>query len=226
MDISSKFSLVDFLAYFFPGVLGTLGLFCILLSTPLKSQLLQINFDLSFAILFFVLSYVIGVILSGFIEIFLRRKIRMNQKQLIHIPEYQKELQIAFNDLFCKGQKRESKWLDANFYICRSLVMEFMPNAADFVNRQSSIRQLRLNLIPAVALWLIAGILWGANLLSGPDRGSGIFIIIGSIILAILIVYTLVNRMNKNEEREAREVQTAFLAGYHTGLFNKAKKTE
>ena len=35
MDIGNKFSLVDFLAYLFPGIVSTLGLFLLLLLTPL-----------------------------------------------------------------------------------------------------------------------------------------------------------------------------------------------
>ena len=46
MNITERFSIEDFLAYFFPGVLGTLGLFLLLLLSPLQELFTHINKDL------------------------------------------------------------------------------------------------------------------------------------------------------------------------------------
>ena len=68
MDISNRFSLEDFLAYFFPGLTGTLGVYVALLLTPLRGWLLGLSADIVMGILLLFVGYIVGVFLSGFAE--------------------------------------------------------------------------------------------------------------------------------------------------------------
>ncbi len=236
MDISSKFSLVDFLAYLFPGFVGTLGLYILLLLTPLNPLLTPLSLDLFTGLLILTLSYVIGVVLSGFSEIVVKflakatakRKGEVWVKHTIPIPGFQEEIIVAFNDIFRgTNQKKDVQWSVTCYHLCRSLVFEFMPGLAQAIQYQSGLRQLRMNLLSSVTIWAIVGIAWGIyfvnfNILLGWGYG----LIIGSVLLWIPIVKTMVNRMNRNEQRETREVLTAFLAGYKKGIFSPEKGDE
>jgi hypothetical protein len=57
------------MAYLFPGTVGALGIYLLLLLTPLADTLIAIPKDLAAGVVFLGLSYIIGVILSGFSEI-------------------------------------------------------------------------------------------------------------------------------------------------------------
>ncbi|MCP4368794.1 MAG: hypothetical protein GY797_11880 [Deltaproteobacteria bacterium] len=229
MDISSKFSLVDFLAYLFPGFVSTLGLYLLFLLTPLNSLLISVSLDLFTGLLILTLSYVIGVVLSGFAEISVRyiaeRQEKVWVKRTIPIPGFQKEIIAAFNDIFREvNSDKETEWSATCFHLCRSLVFEFMPGLAQTIQRQSSLRQLRMNLLPAVTIWAVAGIAWGIYLVNVQVSGWGYGLIVGTLILWVPIVRSISNRMNRNEKRETREVLTAFLAGYKKGLFKQTEK--
>ena len=243
MDISNKFSLVDFLAYFFPGIISTLGLFLLLLLTPLGTLLTLLPTDLVTGIILLTISYVIGVVLSGFAEITFRTGVKFKSclwvkserilrtrakfkprlwiKAVIPIAEFREEIISAFSTMFEEDKETKVEWSDAHFYICRSLVFEFMPGLAQLIQRQSSLRQLRMNLIPAVTICSIVGVGWGIRAINSTMPVWGYALTISSAILWLLVVGTIINRMNRNEEREVREVLTAFLAGYEKGLFER-----
>jgi hypothetical protein len=101
--------------------------------------------------------------------------------------------------------------------IFASLVSELMPNSFVHTQRQSSLRQLRMNMLPGVIIWLIAGIGWGVTIIQ-LDVPKGILLILASVILSGLTFYSLLDRMKSNEEREVREVLTAFVAGYWANI--------
>lgn len=230
MDISSKFSLVDFLAYLFPGITGTLGLFLLLLLTPLRPFLVSMPIDLATGVLLLALSYVIGVIFSGFAEVIIQKR-RAQRKPLgwakttMPVPGFEEETIAAFGATFGGSEGNKVEWSSTHFYLCRSMVFEFMPGLAQRVQRQSSIRQLRMNLIPAITIWSIAGVAWGVGIIT-DNPFWGYTLITGSVILWFPVVGTVVNRMDRNERREVREVLTAFLAGYKKGLFREKKEPE
>ena len=230
MDISEKFSLVDFLAYLFPGIVGTLGLYVLLLLTPLKPFLASLPKDITTGILLLALSYVIGVVLSGIVEIALKlrakRKAHVWIRDTIPVPGFQQEVITAFKATFGENSDRQVEWSASHFYLCRSTVFECMPALASFIQRQSSLRQLRMNLIPATAIWSAAGIGWGIQLITNDGLAWGYTVAIGAAILWFPLVGTILNRMNRNEEREVREVLTAFLTGYRRGLFEAERSSD
>ena len=226
MDISGKFSLEDFLAYLFPGIIGTLGLYLLLLLTPLNPLLVSMPMDLATGILVLALSYVIGIILSGFAEIVVdfarRRNPEKWAKNTIPVPKFEDRIKTAFDVVF--GQKERTEWSASHFFLCRSMIIEFMPGLAPRIGRQGGLRQLRMNLVPALTIWLIVGIAWGiASIPNTPAWGYAL--LTGSVVVWFLVVWTIVKRMKRNEIREVREVLTGFLAGYEKGLFEEQDST-
>jgi len=226
MNITERFSIEDFLAYFFPGVLGTFGLFLLLLLTPLQELLTHIDkgFEALLIILGLALCYVIGNTLASVSEMFFRY--RKGKKRTLplkaQIPAFSglnTEVVNSYRQYFHIEGNLE--WTDTHYYICRSLVLEFVPHLASSIQRQSGLRQLRLNLIPVFIIWIVAGICWGIDIISKNNVLWGSILIVGSIGLGYPLIRILVNRMNSHERREIREVLTAFVAGCHSDLFKK-----
>ena len=226
MNITDRFSIEDFLAYFFPGVLGTFGLFLLLLLTPLQGLLTHIDksYESMLIILDLALSYVIGNTLASVSEVFFRY--RKGEKSTVpikaQIPDFSgldNEVIKAYRQYF--QIEGDFKWADSHYYICRSLVLEFVPHLAPLLQRQSGLRQLRLNLIPVFIIWIVAGICWGIHIIYNYDVLWGSILIGGSIGIGYSLIRILVNRMNSHERREVREVLTAFIAGCHSDLFKK-----
>ncbi len=218
MDISSRFSLADFLAYLFPGIFGTTGLFLLLMLTPLKSSLITFPTDLTTGILFLAFSYIFGVILSGFTEIITKRSANN-----IPLSGFEEEVKKAFQAVF--SIKNLNEWTKVHFYLCRSLVFEYMPNASQTIQRQSGLRQLRTNMLPSAIIWLFAGIGWGWSMINNGLQQWGITLMIFSPILCALFFIVTINRMRSNDQRETRETLSAFLAGYKAGLFKNQNKS-
>ena len=219
MDFSNRFSLEDFLAYFFPGVIASCGIFVLLLLTPLHATLVSLPKDITTGVIFVVLSYILGVVLSGFSEIpFSWIK---SQKEAISTEKLRPGFVDAFTKTFSISKKAKFKWSRESFYLCRSLVIAHIPNAASLIQRQSSLRQLRINLLPAYFIWLATGISWGGWCIKTSSRVLGWELIGISILLFALIAGITIERAISNERREVREVLTAFESGYRTGLFGK-----
>jgi len=229
MDISNRFSLEDFLAYFFPGVTGTLGIYILLLLTPLQASLTNFSNDFTTGIIFLVLSYIVGILLSGFSEIaFLhyesKSKVKSHKDIIPLSDDLSRTVKEAFKETFKLGKETHVEWCKDYFYLCRSLVFQSMPNALPPIQRQSGLRQLRMNLLPSIVVWGGAGIGWGLKM-ANDGNVLGIVLIIASLVLWLLFTRLTINRMQSNEWREVREVLTAFLVGYQTGAFKEKTKS-
>lgn len=216
MDISSRFSLTDFLAYLFPGVFTAAGLYFLLLLTPLETSLVNFTMDLNTGVLFLVFSFILGVIVSGIAEI-LTKSIRHKNDTQLPLIGLEKDVKRAFKSVF--GEKEDFKWTRTHFYLCRSIITQYMPNEMQGIQRQSSLRQLRMNLLPSILIWIFTGLGWGWRIFNNFSGNWGILLIAASIILGIAIFMITVNRMQNNDEREIRETLAAFLIGFKTGLF-------
>ncbi|HXQ36189.1 MAG TPA: hypothetical protein VN843_19395 [Anaerolineales bacterium] len=220
MDLSKQFSLTDFLAYFFPGLFAVVGLYLLILLTPIQTALIPA--DITTGIVFLAISYVVGIVLSGFSE-WIEKTIERNTRQSIPIDGFQDDVVTAFNDIFDKNTSETMQWSQTHFFLCRSLILEKMPAIAQVILRQSSLRQLRRNLLLPIIIWLLAGIAWGTwNTLNG-HRLWGFLVVVLSIIVSTVSYLVTVARMRQNEEREVREVLTAFLVGYRTGLLARVQ---
>jgi hypothetical protein len=224
MDFSNRFSLVDFLAYLFPGIVGTLGLYILLLLTPLQDPLRRFPTGLTTGVLFLTVSFILGVIFSGFSELAVKRrrsKIREELKSSMPLTCFEKDLARAFQDIFHLPPDSEVRWSRDHIYVCRSLVVEKMPNCAQLIQRQNGLRQLRMNLIFPLLIWFFAGLAWGMHQISNQRPFWGSILIALSVALVPPTFSVIINRMDGNERRETREVLSAFLAGYKTGIFAK-----
>ncbi len=225
MNISEHFSLEDFLAYLFPGVVGLAGIYSILLLTPLQIPLSQLPNDVFTGIVLLVVSYIVGVFLSGISEIILRGFV--THKSALPFGKNTNEAILkAFQKVFGGPEMTEEEWSSEQFYLCRSLIGECMPSTLPALKRQSSLRQLRINLLPSLVIWCGAGIGWGIRYWLNHEAGMGIGLIATSVVLSTAFMVITINRARSNERREVREVLTAFVAGYKSGIFDKEKRKE
>jgi hypothetical protein len=227
MDIGSRFSLVDFFAYLFPGMAGVLGVLGLLLLTPLRVALHLLSADVSTGVLFFALSFIMGVIFSGFSEIVIKwRKpeIRSTIKASIQLANFKADVLEAFRGALDLSKDDKVQWSSEHFYLCRSLVLEKMHNCAQLIERQSGLRQLRMNMTFPILIWFAGGIAWGIYEIADSEPFWGISLLIVSALLVLPTFLMIVNRMDSNERREVREVLSAFVVGYKTGMFDKRDK--
>ena len=115
MDISNRFSLEDFLAYLFPGVTGTLGIYILLLLTPLQASLINLPNDFTTGIIFLVLSYIVGILLSGCSEwVSLRyeskSKVKSHKDTIPLRADLCGPVQDAFKDIFKFPKEAQLIW--------------------------------------------------------------------------------------------------------------------
>lgn len=216
MDIGNRFSLEDFLAYFFPGVTGSLGIYILFQLSPLSKRIPSLSTDIATGIIFFVLSYIVGVIFSGFSELIFA-KVKSYKEVIPLHDDLRKIILQAFTDTFKTSKGKKPEWSRDHFYMCRSFVYENMPNILPLIQRQSSLRQLRISLMPGLFIWFLAGIVWGIQEIAKNAVSEGVAIVITSSFLFVIITMMTVNRARSNEWREVREVLTAFGAGYKKG---------
>jgi hypothetical protein len=209
MDIGNRFSLEDFLAYFFPGVTGSLGIYILFQMTPISGSLPSLKADITTGIIFFVLSYIVGIIFSSIAELAFSKT--MGYKNIIPLDDRLKGIIIeSFRDTFKIPKDIKIEWSNDHFYLCRSVVYDRMPGILPVIQRQSSLRQLRINLLPALCIWLLVGIGWGIQNIAKMLIVPGSIIIVVSIFVFIGSFVITINRAKSNEWREVREVITAF----------------
>lgn len=224
-EVTNQFALQDYLGYLFPGITSTLGIYLLLLLTPLHSTLASMEINLIVGILVLVLSYVIGILSSGLSKPIVRLLYKWQRldepRDRIPIPEYRQAIIDAFVTVFGLSTTTEIEWSRNYFLLCRALVHECMPSAGYAANRQNSLRMLREYLLVPVLIWFLVGICFGVSSLIGGFTAWGIVLIAISIVLTLLVIVGLVNKMYGNRKREVRTVLMAFLAGYQQGLFNR-----
>jgi hypothetical protein len=252
MEVLSLFTVADFLAYLFPGMLSLSGLYVLLLLTPLQ-HFLKPPQEIAGGLAFLILSYLTGVLIGTVTDALVRERpktLRRKQNKgniQIHDDKLKIAVMEAFNDIFLsqKGtiSRKTSKpavpleWNEYHYYVCRSLVADSLPRAAASGLREGAYRQLRMNLIGSMLIWGVAGTLWGLVLLSQAGTSyaiNGINLVITrewsgslialSVLLPVFLVSNLLTMMDKHERREVREILTTFLAGYRSGAFDRQEK--
>jgi len=224
MDIGNRFSLEDFLAYFFPGVTAALGIYVLIQMIAGNASLPSLTDDIAAGVIFLVLSYVLGVIFSSVAELLFSKM--KSYKEVIPLSDELKSIIIAaFRDTFAVPQTKEVRWSRDHFYLCRSVVSARMPSILPSIQRQSSLRQLRISLVPTLFVWLLVGIVWGVQNILDKSLLFGSTIIVLSILMFIAVVMMTVNRARSNEWREVREVLTAFGASYKEGQAKEKART-
>ena len=230
MEIISRFSLQDFLAYFFPGISAVLGVYLLLLLTPAKDFFTFTSIDLTLAILLSALAYTAGVILSGISEpiamLILKARAWEEPRASIPLPELEEDILSALKDVLGIAPESELRWSGTHFYLCRSLVQEAMPNCAQAVFRQVGLGQLRENMLAPILVWCAVGLAWGMRTAVSGSKASGVVVVVGSLVLTLIFLASLTRKMHSSRKRAVREVCTAFLAGYRMQRFAGDKKKE
>jgi hypothetical protein len=244
MDIFNVFSIADFLAYLFPGMLSLSGLYVILLLLPIDASIPKPPDNLGFWVFLLGLSYIFGVLHASVTDLFFREYGREKRgdknKGNIQIKDEKLKMAVidAFNSVFLDPPQRNIKggktttsekdevnnWNKYCYYICRSLVIEKMPLASSHGVREGAYRQLRMNLIIPLIIWGLAGSWWGIqnwNQNIPPIWIMGRIVVFIAPIASILLIINLIIMMDIHEKREVREILSSFLAGYKTGIFRE-----
>lgn len=227
MDLSKQFSFTDFLAYFFPGAFAVVGIYLLLLLSPLQTHMINLTLDLTTGLVFLVFSYIVGVILSSFSSAVLKRVEKLIKYQDKHnaIPLnlFPDEVTAAFREVMQISKSKEITWTYIHYQICLALVSEKMPSSAQRIERQRNIALFRRNLISPLIIWGIAGTIWGIQEISKGIYGWGFTIIVISLFLSWVSVKMTINRMHHGVGVEIRETLSSFLAGHKLGVFTKPK---
>jgi hypothetical protein len=196
MNITERFSFEDFLAYFFPGVTALSGIYCGIKLIAPQIIIIKLSVNLFESLLFFIVSYILGVILSGISEIIVSQ-FKSYKESISSID--------SFNKVFPKKAITDSKWTLEHYYLCRSFIYKISPEIIPIIQRQSGLRQLRINLLPIYFIFLIEGIIICTIKLVDQK-----LMLVGAIILLMIIFIVLltitVERARSNERREVREV--------------------
>jgi len=174
------------------------------------------------------LSYILGVIFSGF-SISLAEGVEKIQKHpnawdTLQPEKFQEEILHAFREVFSPGKENSRQWSRDHFYLCRALVIEKMPAVAQGAERQSSLRQIRRNLIFPILVWLTVGVVWGVNTINAGQSAWGMGLILLSALVSVFTLRVTLARMYTNETREVRRFLIAFLVGYKAGIFRNEVK--
>lgn len=227
MSITERFSLMDFLAYFFPGIIGTLAIYVLLLLTPLSSSLTFSSIDVTVGILILSISHTIGVILSGFSSPIVNRLQKAakfkNPRANIPFSGFENDILKAFNSIFDQHLNNKDEWNEKHYNLCRALVLEYMPSMAQIAQRQSSLGQLRRNLIAPILLWAAAGIGWGIRFLTNNEANTGVWLILLSLVLSFATIRATLTRTNRTELREVEAIFAGLIVGNKTNAFSKEK---
>lgn len=207
MNITDRFSFEDFLAYFFPGITALSGIYCGIKLIAPKIITDKLSINLFEGLLFFVVSYILGVILSGVSEIFVS-----------NLKSYKEDIPSKFftissiidsyNKVFPKRTITDNKWTLGHYYLCRSFIYKNFPEIIPIIQRQSSLRQLRINLLPIYLIFLIDGIIL-CKIKLANYKVMLIVAIVFLIILFIILLLITLERARSNEKREVREVLKA-----------------
>ncbi len=231
-EISFNFSLTDFLAYFFPGIILVFGgvvFFKIIFFQPLT---INVDVSLTTGLILAASAYFVGTInasLTPIIEKKINRFFGLSSPLLtIQLDGFENDVQTAFDEIF--GTR--NFWSMDHFFITRALIQENMPKCAESSNRQSALRQARLNSLIPVLFYGLIGVTQGAKFLwiyGFKDTMTfwGIGFILISIFGSYIVIRQLVIRLGENRKREVREVYAGLLSFYYQSKYEKKleKKT-
>jgi hypothetical protein len=229
MDISKQFSLTDFLAYFFPGVFASVGMYLLILLTPAKVLVTMTAPDVTMSFVFLVLSYIIGVIFSGFSNGIAKwiEKVTHYKNPHSSLPPAMltDDILMAFCDIVGVADEKDFVWTKNHFHLCRSIVIEKMPAIAPRISRHSDMALFRRNLVFPLLVWALVGISWGIWSVNNGIFIWGTALIILSLIVSFVTIKVTIQRMHNSKETETRETLMGFLAGCKTGVISKTNKS-
>jgi len=221
MGALSRFSLTDFLVYLFPGIVTGVGVYVLVLGTPLNRLFVTFKVDLwssgaaSFSWLLptcSVYSYPAcrGPSPNGYNSC-------LPSATLAAPQGCDEQVGLAVTSTYgpatVDGESR--------FYLCRTMVREHMPVTAREIQRQNDLMRFRQNLVGAAVVWLCTGLTWSSHAAQAFSRTAGVAAALVCVGTTTALLVSLARRTHRNRVREVREVYAAFLAGHATGRFAK-----
>lgn len=227
MEIFNRFSLYEFLAHLFPGIISLTAIYCILLLTPLQEMLLSLDVNFTFSLFFFALSYVVGLVSKSWsrwimkILLWIKRDKEFSYRDIIPIPTFEAEIKKAFKEVFKFSESEELNWTKEHYYLCRNITSVVIPDVGRKVEQEVSRKRLRTNLFLSIFLWLVTGIIWGIWIILFGSLVWGIVLIVFTLVIFYSILVTNLRRVSKTDKLEVKEVLNAFLAAHKVGMFEK-----
>lgn len=218
MKDSFDFSLMDFLAYLFPGTMMILVIALLIKISSLGQILYQIRLNFVVGVILIASAYCVGVSISSAmasIENFLLKFFRLSDPiETIPLRAFDEDVSKAFDNTF----GNHGPWSKDHFYLARTLVCERLPECAATLERQASLRQIRRNLVIPVFFLGIAGVVAGLRtIFTNPNRyflGGGLIIL--SLAATYIVARALIKHgMHANRNREMREVCSGLLVYDH-----------
>jgi hypothetical protein len=228
MKESFDFSLMDFLAYLFPGTMMILVIAAVIRISPFKYLLYQIPLSFVVGVIMIACAYCVGVSISSAMAsvegLFLKYFRLSDPTARVELEGFESDVIDAFAKVF--GDR--GSWSTNHFLLARTLVCEKMPRCAAVIERQASLRQLRRNIVIPVLCLGIVGTITGVKVfLTSPNhRYWGAFLIPVSLFSCYLIARGLIkNGMHSNRRREMREVCFGLLTYNHGAMAPLPEKT-
>ncbi len=211
-DFIGKFSFQDLLAYFFPGLVMTVGLLFLLNQVNIIDYS-EINIDVFSGLVFFLFSFVIGVVTSGLSNplinwIYYIKKIEKPDKS-IQLTYLKEDLKKAFKKEF-DLEVNDENWNEEYFYLCRNTVYEYMPGSSSSAFRQGGLRLLRSYMMFPTLFWSLNGVIYGIMNFQNSCLLS-ISLILLSLIIGIYMQFNLWKRLYLNRIREIKYTLISFI---------------
>lgn len=221
MGALSRFSLTDFLVYLFPGIVTGVGVYVLVLGTPLNRLFVTFKVDLWSGLVLLAAAYVLGVLVSG-----LSGPLAERLQQLLALGDPRREIfpqgcdeQVGLAVTSTYGPATVDG--ESRFYLCRTMVREHMPVTAREIQRQNDLMRFRQDLVGAAVVWLCTGLTWSSHAAQAFSRTAGVAAALVCVGTTTALLVSLARRTHRNRVREVREVYAAFLAGHATGRFAK-----
>lgn len=208
------FSLIDFLAYLFPGIALLLGLVALLANISSADVFYRVlDISLAEGVAGLAVSYILGVVSSAVVLLFRLKGNSRDCESLIdneYLRPVSADLRIAFVAMFGDQQV----WSTNQFYAVRAAVRAVDPKYAALGERQNSLRQIRKNSMLPTVIWGMAGTVWALKHLEGWH----VYLLsVAPVAVAILIAIALNKAANRNRAFEVRDYGLGFLVLYRTG---------
>jgi hypothetical protein len=223
------FSINDFLAFFFPGVISLIGIYLLLLLTPLHAEILAIPLDFSTSVFMFVFSYVLGAFCSKLLPnieetIYDSLIKKPDPRSTLSLFPLKNDLLIAFKSVFLTDDPEVYFKTNMGFYYCRAAIRLKFDRVSYDAEWQNNLQQMRRNLIIPVFILMSAGILWGNYFINYSPKNWGIALLVVSTVFGLyIILYSIPRAMYASRKREARIIFTSFIAAYKMDLLNEYK---
>ncbi len=220
-DLTSTMTLMDFLAYLFPGINLLIAIWIILTTVGVLDSNGLSDLSAASGIIYGVagtaMSYFLGAVVSSLVhdgEKWLYKRLGMKDPRgaptdaMNELMEggWDSDPAAAFNAIFGVT----GNWNESRFYISRAIVAERLPQVAAFGERQNMLRQFRRNSIIPLIVWVVAIATWVAK--RGLGDG-GILAKVVAFVAGVLLVIggcrlmtATVRGMWRNRIREVREI--------------------